>query len=81
MGGHGPGHGRQDGRWYLDFYGGHAVATLGYRHPRLVEAVAEQAHALFFQTNLASVPVRRAAADGPRLTSANAQKGGFDVVL
>ena len=25
--------------------------------------------------------LRRAAADGPRLTSANAQKGGFDVVL
>ena len=28
-----------DGRRYLDFYGGHAVALLGYGHPRLLAAL------------------------------------------
>jgi len=33
----------KSGRKYLDFYGGHAVASLGYGHPYLVEALANQA--------------------------------------
>jgi acetylornithine/succinyldiaminopimelate/putrescine aminotransferase len=52
-----------DGRTLLDFYGGHATALLGYRHPGLLEALARQAHALFFQTNLVEVAVRRRATD------------------
>lgn len=51
-----------DGREYLDFYGGHAVAVLGYGHPALVEALREQAQTLFFQSNLAPVAVRERAA-------------------
>ncbi len=50
------------GRRYLDFYGGHAVALLGYRHPRLLEALAAQARALFFQSNLVDLEIRRRAA-------------------
>ena len=44
------------GRRVLDLYAGHAVAALGYGHPRLVAAVAEQARTLFFQSN--AVPLR-----------------------
>jgi acetylornithine/N-succinyldiaminopimelate aminotransferase len=51
-----------DGRMLLDFYGGHAVALLGYRHPRLVAALARQAETLFFQSNLVPLAVRERAA-------------------
>ncbi|HUK12462.1 MAG TPA: aminotransferase class III-fold pyridoxal phosphate-dependent enzyme [Thermoanaerobaculaceae bacterium] len=51
-----------DGRRYLDFYGGHAVALLGYAHPRLLAALEEQARTLFFQTNVAPLAVRERAA-------------------
>ena len=51
-----------DGRRYLDCYGGHAVALLGYGHPGLVKALARQARALFFQTNAVSLAVRERAA-------------------
>ena len=47
-----------DGRTFLDLYGGHATALLGYRHPKLIETLNRQATALFFQTNLVTVPVR-----------------------
>lgn len=50
-----------DGRELIDFYGGHAVAALGYRPPRLVARLEEQARRLFFQTNLVEVEVRRKA--------------------
>jgi 4-aminobutyrate aminotransferase-like enzyme len=32
-----------DGRSYLDLYGGFAVATVGYCHPRVTEAISRQA--------------------------------------
>jgi acetylornithine/succinyldiaminopimelate/putrescine aminotransferase len=51
-----------EGRRYLDFYGGHAVALLGYRHPRLLEALSGQASALFFQSNIVPLAVRERAA-------------------
>lgn len=51
------------GRTWLDLYGGHATAILGYRHPALLEALATQAHDLFFQTNAVDVPIRAEAAE------------------
>ncbi|HYM34582.1 MAG TPA: aminotransferase class III-fold pyridoxal phosphate-dependent enzyme [Steroidobacteraceae bacterium] len=51
-----------DGRRVLDLYGGHAVAALGYNHPRWVEALTKQAKSLAFQSNAVSVDVRRRAA-------------------
>lgn len=51
-----------EGRRLLDFYGGHAVALLGYRHPRLLRALREQAEALFFQSNSVPLAVRERAA-------------------
>lgn len=53
----------RDGRRILDFYGGHAVALLGYGHPRLLEALNRQAETLFFQSNLVPLEVRAQAAE------------------
>lgn len=51
-----------DGRKVLDLYGGHAVAALGYGHPRWVAALSEQARKLCFQSNAVPLDVRRRAA-------------------
>lgn len=51
-----------EGRRYLDFYGGHAVAALGYGHPKLVEALTSQAKRLFFQSNVVDLEIRTKAA-------------------
>ena len=50
------------GRKILDLYGGHAVAALGYGHPRWVAALTKQAQELCFQTNAIALDVRRRAA-------------------
>ena len=47
-----------DGRRILDLYGGHAVAALGYGHPRLVAALRAQAERLTFQSNLLPLELR-----------------------
>ncbi|MDH3417956.1 MAG: aminotransferase class III-fold pyridoxal phosphate-dependent enzyme [Gammaproteobacteria bacterium] len=51
------------GREVLDLYAGHAVAALGYGHPRLVHALAQQAEQLYFQSNAVNLRIRDAAAD------------------
>ena len=50
------------GRKIIDFYGGHAVAGLGYRHPDVVQTLREQAETLFFQSNAVALDVREEAA-------------------
>ena len=52
-----------DGRRILDLYGGHAVAALGYGHPRLVAAIREQAESLLFQSNAVALEIRARAAE------------------
>jgi acetylornithine/succinyldiaminopimelate/putrescine aminotransferase len=52
----------RDGRSVLDLYGGHAVAALGYGHPRWLAALERQAHAVAFQSNAVPMEVRRRAA-------------------
>ena len=52
----------RDGRKYLDFYGGHAVAGLGYGHPRWVAALERQARQMSFQTNALPMVIRERAA-------------------
>ena len=55
---------RGDGCWltattgerYLDFGGGIAVASLGYSHPHLVEALTHQAGKLWHTSNLFQIP-------------------------
>ena len=41
-----------EGREYLDFLAGIAVAGIGHCHPRVVQAIAEQAHTLMHVSNL-----------------------------
>lgn len=53
----------KDGRRILDLYGGHAVAALGYGHPRLVRAIQEQSKQLLFQSNSVALEVRAKAAE------------------
>ena len=52
-----------DGRHILDLYGGHAVAALGYAHPRLTRAISEQSQRLLFQSNAVALDVRAQAAE------------------
>jgi acetylornithine/N-succinyldiaminopimelate aminotransferase len=51
------------GRRILDFYGGHAVAALGYGHRELSEALARMSRDLVFQTNALPLKIRDEAAD------------------
>ena len=44
------------GERYLDFGGGIAVASLGYSHPHLVAALAEQGAKLWHSSNLFQIP-------------------------
>src|ERR1700730_1826753 len=50
-----------NGERYLDFAGGVAVNVLGHAHPRLVEALTEQARKVWHVSNLYRIP------DGERL--------------
>ena len=52
-----------DGRRILDMYGGHAVAALGYGHPRLVAALQAQVRQLTFQSNLLPLESRARACE------------------
>ncbi len=52
-----------DGRWILDLYGGHAVAALGYSHPRLTSAIQNQSKELLFQSNAVALDIRAHAAE------------------
>ncbi len=52
-----------EGRHILDLYGGHAVAALGYGHPRLIDAISGQSAKLLFQSNAVALEVRAHAAE------------------
>ncbi|MCL4792466.1 MAG: aminotransferase class III-fold pyridoxal phosphate-dependent enzyme [Gammaproteobacteria bacterium] len=50
-------------RRIIDFYGGHAVAALGYAHPDLLATLSRQAENMYFQSNAVALEVRARAAD------------------
>ncbi|MEA2840133.1 MAG: acetylornithine/N-succinyldiaminopimelate aminotransferase [Methylobacteriaceae bacterium] len=74
---------RGDGAWltstkgerYLDFGGGIAVASLGYSHPHLVEALTEQAGKLWHTSNLFQIP------EGERLAQRLSEASFADYVF
>src|SRR5580658_793240 len=51
------------GERVLDFYGGHAVVSLGYAHPGWTAALTRQAQSCNFQTNAVPMEVRVRAAE------------------
>ena len=53
----------ENGKKYLDALAGIAVSTLGYAHPRLTRALAEQAGRVLHTSNLFRIPIQEAAAD------------------
>lgn len=67
------------GRRYLDMYAGHAVASTGHAHPRVADAVAEQARKLIFYSNVVELDIRRTAAE--KLLSYVYAPGGITSVL
>ncbi|MEL6242648.1 MAG: aspartate aminotransferase family protein [Pseudomonadota bacterium] len=52
-----------DGRRFLDLGAGIAVNALGHAHPALVQAVTDQAQALWHVSNLYQIPQQQALAD------------------
>jgi acetylornithine/succinyldiaminopimelate/putrescine aminotransferase len=68
----------QDGRRILDLYGGHAVAALGYGHPRLLQAIIAQSNKLLFQSNAVALDIRAQAAESlVRITPQNIERVFF----
>lgn len=53
----------KDGTRYLDFYGGHAVISIGHAHPHYVEAVSQQAATLGFYSNSVENSLQQRLAD------------------
>ena len=60
--GEGPWIWTSDGERYLDLYGGHAVCATGHSHPRVVQAIKDQAEKLLFYSNLVYSAIRGRAA-------------------
>jgi acetylornithine/N-succinyldiaminopimelate aminotransferase len=64
-----------DGERYLDFAGGVAVNALGHAHPRLVEALEQQARKVWHVSNLYRIP------EGERLAERLCQASFADTVF
>ena len=48
----------EKGQQYLDFYGGHAVISIGHSHPRYLQTMQEQASKLVFYSNAVKNPLQ-----------------------
>jgi len=46
------------GRQYLDFYGGHAVISIGHRHPHWVKRIEDQLGKIAFYSNSIKLPIQ-----------------------
>jgi acetylornithine aminotransferase len=47
------------GQQYLDFYGGHAVISIGHSHPHYVQRLSEQLQNIGFYSNSVQIPIQR----------------------
>ncbi|MEO0338410.1 MAG: aminotransferase class III-fold pyridoxal phosphate-dependent enzyme [Bacteroidota bacterium] len=47
-----------EGRSYLDFYGGHAVISIGHSHPHYINRISEQLNQLGFYSNSVQNPLQ-----------------------
>ncbi|SET02625.1 aspartate aminotransferase family protein [Hymenobacter actinosclerus] len=46
------------GQEYLDFYGGHAVISIGHSHPHYVQRLTEQLQRIGFYSNSVQIPIQ-----------------------
>ncbi len=53
----------KNGEKYLDFYGGHAVVSIGHSHPAFVAAIKKQVESLAFYSNSVQSALREEAAE------------------
>lgn len=53
----------QSGREYLDFYGGHAVISIGHSHPHYIERITNQLHKIGFYSNSIRNPLQEELAE------------------
>jgi acetylornithine aminotransferase len=51
------------GTKYLDFYGGHAVISIGHSHPHYISKIAEQLNAIAFYSNSIQNPLQNELAE------------------
>lgn len=51
------------GRRYLDLYGGHAVISVGHSHPHYVEKISNQLRQIGFYSNSVKIPQQKELAD------------------
>ena len=48
----------KEGQKYLDFYGGHAVISIGHSHPHYVDRIQHQLKQLGFYSNSIQIPIQ-----------------------
>lgn len=51
------------GKSYLDFYGGHAVISIGHRHPHWVKRIEDQLSKIAFYSNSIRMPIQEELAE------------------
>ncbi|PJJ58732.1 aspartate aminotransferase family protein [Hymenobacter chitinivorans] len=51
------------GQEYLDFYGGHAVISIGHSHPHYVQRLTEQLQNIGFYSNSVQIPIQQQLAE------------------
>ena len=51
------------GQEYLDFYGGHAVISIGHSHPHYVQRLTKQLQNIGFYSNSVQIPIQRELAE------------------
>jgi acetylornithine aminotransferase len=49
----------EQGREYLDLYGGHAVISIGHGHPHFNERIREQLEKITFYSNSVQIPIQK----------------------
>lgn len=52
-----------NGEKYLDFYGGHAVISIGHTHPHYVKRIEEQLYNIGFYSNSIQIPIQKQLAE------------------
>lgn len=53
----------ENGKEYLDLYGGHAVISIGHSHPYYVEKLTEQISNIGFYSNSVNIPIQQELAE------------------